>query len=511
MFANLPGLRLSDLDPSAIIRDRLVLAALPPAGLTPELLAAHGARDVLMLTRRGPAPPERRGQYVLQGYGQLSDVRKNNCHVAILHGRTAHALAEKAKFGRFEHILVPLGPDLLAVVLGLLRYGWRGGLVIAGKTRLALAGSNRTYLVLRASLKPRDNRRQYGPTGMVPIDILRQLADLDQAVLRWSEAIEASNHSGDIDILIAKRDLPIMKERFSRTVGTYPLDVYTDDGGDGYAYKSVPYFMPKMARRLLDSASVGPSGIRVAAPYWRFLSFCYHLLFHNKSERVTPGTTAITRETFQSPHYFDELARLAAMAGQQVPDSFDRIETLLREAEVFPSLDLIGFYSNKNAFLKKRYFNQASSPPGLATFFIRDFGQGLGVMPDVRARILEHFTILAEGPVTEAMRGAVMQGVRGGNWADPQAPTGRAEPLYWFVCWDDSPRAPSRRTRRKHPRVDNEHIRLKDIIRREMGSGGRKVQPLVHSSDNTQEALDHLTHLGLADHPGVLARLSRAE
>lgn len=498
--------KLAGIDPASLLNQRVVLAALPPAGLTAERLAAQGARDVLMLSKTGPKDPERLPDQVRQGYRQLSDVRRNNCQVAILHGAAAYALAEKSRFGRFDHILVPLS-GLPALLLGLLRYAWRGGLSLAGSTRLPLANGHKTYLVLRADLKPRDNRRQYGPTGATPLQILQQLRDLNQIVLRWSEAIEAGRHEGDIDILIAASDLPIMKTRFEQVVGTYPLDVYTDDGSAGHAYKSVPYFMPELARRLLQSAITGPTGVRVAAPDWRFLSFCYHLTFHNKSERIAAETTRIDRDTYQSPHYYEELARLAALAGQTTPEGYDDIEARLRQAGVFPSLDLIGFYSNRNAFLKKRYFDQAPVAAGLATFFIRDFGQGLSCLDAVRQRIQEHFTILVEGPVSDSARAAILAGVRGGNWADPQAPGGRAEAIYWFVCWDDAPQAPSHRTRRKHPRVDNEHIRLKDVIRGEIGGGGRKVQPVVHSSDNSLEALDHLVHLKLTSHPAVLAKL----
>lgn len=499
---------LPELTPAELFADRLIVAVLPPASLTAERLRGHGARDVLVLSEAGPTEPERLDDHVRQGYRRLSDVRRNNCRVAILHGRSAYALADKAKFGRFDLILVPRLAALPAVALGLLRYGRRGGLTAVGRCRLPATERGTDYLVLRADLKPRDNRRQYGPTGLSPLDLLRRLADLDQVVLRWSEAIEAGRHEGDIDILIAARDLPTMLARFAQRVGTYPLDVYTDDGSGGHAYKSVPYLMPELARRLLDSGTVGASGIRVASPEWRFLSFCYHLMFHNKSERVAPGTHAIARDTFQSPHYHEELARLAGLAGHPAPTSFDDIEALLRAAGCFPSLDLIGFYSNRNAFLKKRYFEQAALAPGLATFFIRDFGQGLDVLDDVRARIQAHFAILVEGPVDAPLREAVLAGVRGGNWNDPQAPGGRAEAIYWFVCWDASPLVPSRRTRRKHPRVDNEHIRLKDVIRSEMGGGGRKVQPLVHSSDNSLEALDHLGHLRLLDHPAVTAKLA---
>jgi len=73
--------------------------------------------------------------------------------------------------------------------------------VLAGRTQIDAGGRTLTYLVLTPHLALRDNRRQYGPTGLAPADILRQIADLDQVVLRWSEDIEAGRHSGDIDIL----------------------------------------------------------------------------------------------------------------------------------------------------------------------------------------------------------------------------------------------------------------------------------------------------------------------
>lgn len=504
---------LPELDPRGLMEGRVVLAALPPASLTPAVLARLGARDVLMLGAAGTGEPERTGDHVAQRYRQLSDVRKNNCQIGLLHGRAALALTDKGKFQRFSHVLVPVefGLGRVAAAVGLMRYGRRGGLALTGRVRLETASSSPlTYLVLATNLPPRDNRRQYAPTGLAPLEILREIADLDQVVLRWSEDIEAGRHSGDMDILISARDVARLRGRFASRVSTYPLDVYTDDGSDGYTYKNVPYLVPEMARRVLASAAVSAHGIRVSAPQWRLLSFAYHLMFHNKSERVAPGATEITRTTFQSPHYHDELVRLSQLAGRPVPTRFDDIEALLKEAGCFPSLDLIGFYSRKNAFLMRRYFDAAKVKPGLATFFVRDFGQGLAVVPEVRASLMRHFEIVAEGPVTDALRAAVQGGVRGGNWSDPQAPGGRAEAIYWFVCWDGSPKAPSRATRRKHPRLDNEHVRIKDLIRNDFGAGGRKIAPIVHSSDNVLEAMDHLEHLGLARHPEVSARLAGA-
>lgn len=500
--AGLPNIAFADL-----VRDKLVLVALAGGKVTADCVRENGARDVLMLDRSGPSVSVREGNHVRKRYSRLADVRKNNCNVALLHGEAVAAVTAKQKFAQFSHVLVPAGLSQVAVAIALLRYGKRKALVRVGKTEIACNGTSRRYVVLEVHLGISDNRRQFGPAGCSPLELLRRLEGLDYVALRWSEKIEAGQHAGDIDILVSQEGLAGLKERFSREVSTYPLDVYTDDGQGGHGYKSVPYFTPGLAKGLLASGTLTQGGIRVASPYWRFLAFCYHLTFHNKSEHVRPGTQEIAADTFHKAHYYPELARLAGLAGKPVPRTYDDIEALLREAGVFPSLDLIGFYSNKNAFLKKRYFDQAPMKVGLATFFIRDFGHGLDPVSELRTRLQEHFEILAEGPVAEANRERVLRGVRGGNWADKKARGGVAYPVYWFVCWDAAPIQPSARTRRKHPRVDNERIRLKDHLRRELTGKGGEVMRVVHSSDNSLEAFDHLDHLGLKEHPAIAARL----
>lgn len=500
--------RLPEIPFADLVRDKRVLVALANTQVSAEVLRDMGARDVLVLDRQADRTATRVGNHVRQRYSRLADVRKNNCNVAILHGPAAFALMEKRKFARFSHVLVPISLAQAAVALGLARYGRRKTLVLAGTTRFQHQGKSKRYLVLETHVKVRDHRRQFGPAGHSPLELMQQLSGLDYVTLRWSELMESGKHEGDIDILVSQQALLGLTERYEQQIGTYPLDVYTDDGQGGYGYKSVPYFTPGLAKGVLESAAPGPGGIRVASPYWRLLAFCYHLMFHNKSERVRPGTLEIGPDTFHKPHYFEELQRLAQLAGETVPRTFDDIEAMLQHADVLPSLDLIGFYSNKNAFLKKRYFERAPMKIGLATFFVRDFGNGLEKVDALRERLLHHFEILAEGPVNPANRDRILRGVRGGNWADPEAPGGHAHPVYWFVCWDASPRLPSARTRRKHPRVDNEHIRLKDDLRRDLSEGGKKILRIIHSSDNSLEALDHLDHLGLKHHPEIASRLA---
>lgn len=495
-------------DVRTIIADKLVLLALAPAWLTSQTILSWGARDVLALNADANPPEGARGENgFLARFNAVSDVRKNNCDVAILHGAALFALIDKRNFGRFRHILIPKLQGAVPAAIGLARYGRRGGLKIVGSTTLETGEGARDYWILRSAVKLTDNRRQYAPAGQTPLEILRQISHINQIVLRWSEKIEGGTHSGDMDILVAASDVSKMLECFRSSVSIYPLDVYTDDGSGGFTYKNVAYYTSNLAAALLRSAKLRPSGIRVADADSRFLAFCYHLMFHNKSEKIAPGTQVINRQTFKSPHYFDELSRLASCAERPVPQNFDEIESLLRNAGCLPSLDLIGFYSRRNPFLQHRYFDQAKQPAGLATFFIRDFGQGLAIVPNVRAKLAEHFETLYEGPVGPDQYASLLSGVRGGNWTDPQGPNGMAKPVYWFVCWDAHPKLPSRATRKKHPRLDNEHVRIKDTIRNELGGDKRKIPPVVHSSDNALEALDHLRHMRLLDHPAIAARI----
>lgn len=500
----------SEISLQDLVRDKLVLVALADGKISPSDLRSKGARDVLLLEKDAPQIAEKHADHVRKHYRRIPDIRKNNCNLAILHGTASFALLEKREFGRFTHVLLPAGKGWFATRLGLFAYGKRGLLRRIGTTKIVVRGVETSYTVLSVHYQPRDQTRQYGPAGLSPREILQSLpTPIQYITLRGSEAIESGQHKGDIDLLVARESLAPMKEWLSQQIGTYSIDVYSDDGQEGHAYKSVPYVTAKLAKELLDSAYSTAAGIRIASPYWRYISYCFHLLFHDKCRAEIDAAAPLTENTFVKSHYLGELHRLARESDQTPPQSIDAIEALLRSTGTMPSLDLIGFYSNRSPFLKSRYFGKAQLQPGLATFFVRDFGAGISIVAPLRERLLQTFEILVEGPVEGEMRESIIQGVRGGNWADADAPSGRAEPVYWFVCIDPKPAPLSARSQRKHPRLDNENIRIKDDLRKEIGEGDKKGTRIIHSSDNSMEALDHLHHLGLVDHPAIAEVLQK--
>ncbi len=495
------------IDLKDILTEKVILLATPPVKFIFENLYTHYIKDLLILTKTGDVEPRRRSHYVTQRFRQMSDIRKNNCQVAILHGRSIFAITDKSKFAQFEYLLLPIYAGIIPLLIGLLRYGRRHMLHLSGVAKFEFGSKQFTYLVIRPDVKIQNKRRQFGPTGLSALEILQKISDLNQVVLRWHDKIEGGRHIGDIDVLISADQADLISERFSNVVSTHPIDVYTDDGSAGCNYKNVAYFMPDMAKKIILSGKLSNNGVRISTPHWQLIGFIYHLMFHNKSEKIIPGTILLSKSTFSKPYYYEELIRLAELCGVGTIATFDEMEKILKDNECFPSIDLIGFYSRGNPFLKKRYFDQVKPKPGLATFFIRDFGQGLSPLNSIRKTLKEHFEILDEGPVTPDIHKAVLRGTRGGNWADRLAPGGVAEPIYWFTCWDNAPKKPNYFRRRKFPNLDNEHLKIKDIIRKAFAGNHEKIVPLIHSSDNTLEAIDHIRHLHLNTQSNTIQKI----
>lgn len=493
----------------SLVGDKLVVVATREADWYADAIVAAGARDVLMLARTSLDKKPASERRVFGHYSKATEVWHNNASVAVLDGSATSALFYRKAVERFRTILVPHGPALAVVASALIRWRRRGRVTIAGSIDVVSGGQHRRCLVLHSNVVRTDHRRQHAPARLSPFEIVRGLEGLDHAVLRWADVIAAGQHDGDIDLLVAVEATGALQDLWSQEIGTYPIDIYTEDGSGGFHFTQVPYFVPHMARRMLASARPSKDGIRVAAPEWQFLSFAYHLMFHIKSRRVPPGTNTLSPATFTSPKYLAELERLAAMAGQVPPRSFDDIEAALKRFDAFPGIDLIGFYAKKNPFLQARYLGDKRPRPGLATFFVREFGASGERVSEIRKALAVNFEIVAEGPVTAELGDAVRRRVRGGNWTDASAPGGRAEPIHYFVCWDASPRAPSGRTRSRYPNLDNDRILTKYAIRSDIGDKGHKAQSLIHSSDNSAEAMEHIEVLGLSDRPTVATALAK--
>jgi len=503
---------LKRIEPHALMRDKLVMVALPGSGDWVGAVRALGAKDVLLLTRGGPKDASRHPTHVEARYSQLRDVSHSNCEIGILNSTASMAVSQKHHFwkARFETILVPLAGSLLPNLPSILYYAQRRRLIVEGTSCLEVEGRSRRFLVLNVRRKSPHNRRLFAPAHLAPVEFFRRIEGVDYVLLRSVERIEHNDSFKDIDVLVSDADLPLLRGRLGQEAATLPLEAYTETGADGHDYRSAPYFIPEMARRMLAAAVARPSGIRALCAKWQYLSLAYHLIFHGKSAEIPPGASVIGPQTWDKPRHYEDLVRMAHDAAFPTPRTFADLDGALREHQAFPGRDLIGFYSPRNPFVAARYVNSGRTRAGLATFFLRDFGDGARAAPRVLAQLEKQFRVLAHGPVNGENRAAIVSMIRGGNWRDP-ARNMMAEPIYWFVCWDEHPVVPKGRPRRKYPNLDNQRIvDFKHRIREEAAELAGDPTRLLHASDNTDEAIEHVHAIGVAGDREVSEILARA-
>ena len=481
------------IDIRDIVNDKLVLLAQPRDPQLVSCLQKLAVRDMLVLSTGVQKSPLRSEGHVSKKLSALTDITQNNCDVAILDSWSSIALNRKRNFwkSRIKTILVPKGLNSVLYQPGVNYYSRSQRLAISGETEIVVSGRQCRFLVievLRGSSS--HNRRVFAPHDWQPNQIFTHLNGLNYVLLRSVEEIEAEDGYKDIDILVSDSDLPQVHERFRQQIGLDPFEVYAEGGICGHDFQSVPYFLPNFARQILQSGIIRPSGIRVPSAIYRYLALVYHLLFHGKSRHLK-ADSELAISTFKKERHYRNLVALAQAAGFEAPQTFDQLDKVLKEHDAFPGKDLLGFYGRKNKFVAERYLTQKNCP-GLAVFYVRDFGQSAMMTQKVAELLRGEFEILAEAAVTELDRGQILEKVRGGNWQDKSGDN-VGEPIHWFVCWDPQPLEIDRKLRKKHPHLDNGRLaRFKQTIR-SLENGKR----IIHSSDNSDEALEHIRILGV--------------
>lgn len=489
---------ISKIEFGTIVADKLVSLVSFGNSDFAGCLKKHSARDILLLERGVPETVRRSPDHATLKYSGLRSIRYSNCEVVILNSSALLALCQKRFFwgSRIKTILIPLSLWILPCIPSALRYRRKKFLHLKGKTSVTINGRKKTFIVLGVKEKIIDNRHVFAPAHLSNSQILSLIDDLNYVLLRSVEKVEQDSGYKDIDLLIADADVQALHTRLTQEIGTTVIDAYSESGVGGHSYQSAPYFSTELARAVLESAETRPSGIKVPSEKWRYLALAFHLLFHGKTRHLPPGYSTLDAYTFGAERHLIELKKRAVAAGYPTPESLDALDAAIRDADIFPGRDLLGFYARRNPFIVDRYLGQNSAKAGLATFFVRDFGLHEDVVQTIRNVLQNEFEIVDEGAIDAAMRASVSTKVRGGNWNDRDL--GRvAEPIYWFICHDPNPIQPTRKMKKKYPHLDNERVAMLklDVRKKQTTADGSSLR-VLHASDNADEALEHIRALG---------------
>lgn len=436
-----------------------------------------------------------------------SDERKivllNNADVLILSGTSA---ANLWRYRRVRHAqYVAWSPCLSWSVL----FGMLGWLVrfLAGQYRcLKLVkcqhqGVSRYLLVSEVKRVKRcyHSALHFIPHRMGLSGLFRRFdkQDVKYAVLRWFESLPKIQPGEDIDLLISDESHQKVLQILESGPGIMSCDVYTQSGLPRTDYSQASYFPPHLAGRILENRVLYRNVCFVPDRRNHFHSLAYHAVYHKGARSGLAGAEQFKkRRQRANRNYAMTLRNMAKKLHIEVDVSLLGLHRYLTEQGWAPPSDLIGRLS---AFAPRNRWlawlaaqNRVSKIDNLTTFVVREEAYRRGFLPLIVSRIKDAgFQVLNVKTLShdEIRLGAPQ--TRGGNWGPGPKDHQGGKPAAVLVAYDPRPMTPTRRQKKRFPRVTNARQFVKDEIRNEINRQ-LPVQEQVnalHSTDYGSEAL----------------------
>lgn len=451
--------------------------------------------------------------------GNAGSIRRNNADVIILSGWTSLAIAHWRSIRHAEWIAAPLRIHPAAAAAWLIG-GVRRWLGHVEPARVApFDGTGRKLLVWRNRRRTTGGARRYIPYRFGVKGFLEQLRDSQRqhVVLRWFESLPAVAPGEDLDVLIDDAELTEVQRCLDSGPGIQPIDLYTHTGLPGTDFRSLPYYPPAIARKLLDEACEHRQLCRVPSPEHHFLSLAYHALYHKGLSSGLPTTTAETVADSVGDHdYGAILRRVGVDAGYHGPITLESLDAYLAEKGWRPSHDMMARLARHNKWLRTGLAKETESDAdnGLAVFLLRERGLQRGGVERAK-RLLEEvgFCVAEARELDQAEATVAVQAVRGGNWGPGPWPTSGGLPAAIIVAYDSDPLPLNRRQRKKYPFAVNARTLCKDRIRDEFNRGvpDHEHCNVVHSSDNGHEAMEYIRAICRERADDILEKVARVK
>ncbi len=423
--------------------------------------------------------------------GDISGVQMSDADVCFLDREALRALAVKFPMRpRYVLARLALRPGWFWGLPGLLRRLLIGQMTFRGTATMRMGERSQYWLVIQKTAEhqsgPAFLSEKVGVQGL--LDHLRR-EKVNYVVLKFYEKLpELHREGGDLDILVADEDEAKVREFIREHPGTIGIDIFSavSPGREG-----IPHFPPPLARRILQSAVSGPAGSRIPGPKEAFLSFAYHVLYHEGFRAGIPSTLP-GAEVDPDPKndYLGALRRMAEELGIGVALNLEGLDEYLSAEGWRPMRDTLAILAERNEWVRRRFFSaQPMKEVGLGVFVLRQSPDGTDRMDSLLELIQkDKFLIIRSKKLDEAERERAARHLRGGNWAEKKdlnrngafLPVAVAAVLDLHFPYSGGGRAPGGYSRLRA---------LKEKLRKRFDAGEAS---LVHSTDNTAEAWDYI-------------------
>jgi hypothetical protein len=434
----------------------------------------------------------------------LNDIRQNNAEVLLLDGWAALAMGRYRSVRHAEFVALKLQfrplcwiSLLLAAIQCLMfRFGFPR-VVDCGRSG---AGP---WLLTFHNRKPRPYNavRRFVPHELGIAGFLQRVngSGASHAVLRWFENLPQLPPGEDLDLLVEDAGLDEVRSLLDSGPGIQPIDVYSVTGLPGADFRSMPYYPPHLAEKLLARAVMHRELCSVPAAQEHFLSLAYHALYHKGYASGIPATaSAKPRRAIAGHDYTGILQRMAQRLQLPVMITLEALDEYLDAQGWRPPHDMLVRLSRHNRWVRSLMQQSAAREAAddrIAVFLVRE--EALRRGGTARAEELlrrQRFQILTVKEFDVDSAAKLARTLRGGNWGRGPWPISGGPPVAAIVAFDPCPIAPTRQQKKRFPFLANARLLCKDKLRDAFNEGLPRDQHcnVIHSSDNGREALDYL-------------------
>ena len=303
---------------------------------------------------------------------------------------------------------------------------------------------------------------------------------INYVVMRFYQKLPKlyDGEDSDIDILISNNDEEKLKKYLIENKGNIKIDVWNESAP---SYSGVSYYLPVLAKKILDNSIDGPANSKIPSKKHALLSLIYHSLYHKGINSGIPSSTTEIKN--DKKKYMYEIKKLERELNQNVGDTMEQMESYLKKNGWQPKIDTLAKFALWNEWVRKRYFNKDNSGFKLRVFILKEVIFKKNLFNKIVELIKkEEFTLIEEKKLEGEIKKNSIIHLRGGIWKDLNynSYSTNYDPAYAMILVDT-----------KSIKI-NRFITLKNKIRKIFD--GLEGSNIVHSSDTNRESWEYISY-----------------
>jgi hypothetical protein len=363
--------------------------------------------------------------------------------------------------------------------------------------------------------------QQYIPSSISVDDFFKLLnqEQIKYIILRWFDKFPKIRKGDAIDLLVHDDDLVNISKHVSPNCedNSIACNIYSISGITGTNYNGLPYYPSHYAQEMLDERILLHNKYFVPNPKHYLLSMAYHVVYHEAENSGLPrGVREEDNELVHNNKYRKTLRTLINRCGIKVKLTWVDLQKFLDKNNWTPELSVLERLSEKSNWLKDLYYlklHDQQNTGEIMAFIVREWAYENNLTDWIIKWLQIHgLHILNIYELDKDHKEAATRNLRGGNWKKEkwERNGGSGKPAVLIIAYDFYPVPLDKRYKKYYPYVSNGNFLLKNNLRSELNRNlpRKEERSIIHSSDNTLDALEFINTLYPEELPELLNKIT---